>query len=256
MGHSLFEPVKFTVDQTTVIAGETRRQGGVSPSPFHSLNLGLNTLDSESNVKSNQARLLNHLGWSTEQIALSEQVHHDQILHVKTPGQYSGYDAMITNHSGILLTITIADCCPILIYDPINEAIGAAHAGWKGTVLQIGSKTLARMEQEFGTKAQDARIYIGSCIGLEQFEVGPEVAEHFTPKQKKWYAQKEKFHVDLKQANIDQFTAHGVELQHIIRSPHSTAADLKRFFSYRAENGQTGRMMAFIGLLPKKQEKS
>ena len=248
MGHSLFEPVKFTADQGMVIAGETRRQGGVSPSPFDSLNLGLNTMDAESNVKNNQTRLLRHLGWNTDQIALSEQVHRDQILHVQTPGKYSGYDALITNHSKILLTITIADCCPLLIYDPINKAIGAAHAGWKGTVLQIGPKTLARMEQEFGTSAQDVNIFIGSCIGLEQFEVGPEVAEHFTPKQKKWYPQKEKFHVDLKQANMDQFTASGVAPTHMIRSPHSTAADLNRFFSYRAENGQTGRMMAFIGL--------
>lgn len=231
-----------------LVAAQSTRRGGVSPHPYASLNLGLFTDDDIENVRENRRRFFSALEVEPGAVAHSYQVHEDQILVVERPGAYRGYDALITNRSGIFCCVTVADCTPILVYDPKNEAVAAIHAGWRGTALQIVRKTLDKMRETFGAQAADCQAYIGTCIAECSYEVGVEVADHFDPGHKRFDAERNKFYVDLKAANKTQLLAAGLPEKNIEVSPHCTFLQNDRYFSHRKEMGTTGRMLAGIGV--------
>ncbi len=231
-----------------IIAAESTRLGGFSQQPFESLNLGLFTDDDPINVSRNRHHFFNQLGIKPEQVSGSHQVHGDQILQVNCPGQQEGFDALITSKKNIFLTVTVADCAPILIYDQKQEAVAAIHAGWKGTTLKIVQKTLSRMNETYGTRGEDCFAYIGTCIDECSFEVDADVADHFNAPFKRWDKSLGKFFVDLKAANQQQLIDFGIPGNRIEISPYSTYIDNDRYFSYRKEKGHTGRMLAVIGM--------
>ena len=231
-----------------LIAAESTRHGGVSEAPYHSLNLGGSTTDNPENVSENNLRFFSGLGINIADTAKSHQVHGAEILHVAQPGRYEGYDALITEKTGIHLAVTIADCTPILIYDPVKKAAAAIHAGWRGTVQNIVSKTMEAMKVKFGTEPGDCFAYIGTCIDGCSFEVGEEVALHFESAHKHWDEKKQKYFVDLKKANKDQLLSSGLKQEHVQVSDFSTVLNNEDYFSYRLENGLTGRMLATIGI--------
>lgn len=227
---------------------ESRRNGGVSNAPFTSLNLGLNTQDDIQKVDENRKIFFDELGISTDQIAGGLQVHQAEVLRVEQGGYYSGYDGFITNKKDLFLSVGIADCTPILIFDPVTESVGAAHAGWRGTVAKIVSNVLKEMKHHYGTQAKDCYAFIGTCINVEHFEVGQQVADQFKPEFVHQFSGKSKPHIDLKSANRDQLLEMGVLSDNIEVSPFSTVINNDLYFSYREENGQTGRMLAVIGI--------
>lgn len=231
-----------------LIAAESTRHGGVSPAPFASLNLGMNTPDSPANVDENRRRFFDAIGASTNQFASSHQVHGTEILYTAEMGRFDGYDALMTNQPGLLVGVTVADCVPILIYDHAHQAVAAIHAGWRGTVGQIVEKTLEAMRQQFGTSAKQCYAYVGTCIDECSFEVGPEVAEQFESVFKRVNAQTGKSYVNLKAANRQQLINSGIPETQIQVSAFSTVLHNSDYFSYRAEQGQTGRMLAVIGM--------
>ena len=233
---------------TKILAGESTRQGGISPAPYSSLNLGLNTQDDPKNVVKNRDLFFNKLGIHASQVATTYQCHGSTIFKVdKTPQHLKGYDALITNQAGCFLTITIADCTPVLIYDPKTNAMAAIHAGWRGTVAKIVSKTIEALQQAYQSQPQDCLAYIGTCIDAKNFEVGPEVAAQFEAAHKTWDPSRGKFLVDLKLANKHQLLQKGIPAAQVETSPYSTFVHNDRYFSYRMEGGQTGRMLAVIG---------
>lgn len=232
-----------------VVAAESTRHGGVSPAPYASLNLGTSTADTPDNVAENRSRLWMALGVNPDQVATAHQVHGSDVLTVSQPGRYDGYDALITAQPGILLAVTVADCTPILIFDPLHQAVAAIHAGWRGTVGRIIEKTLDAMRREFGTAPTDCFAYVGTCIDACSFEVGEEVAEQFSDPHKQSTQMAGKYLVDLKKANFDQLLSSGVEKTHVQISVYSTVLHNHSYFSYRHENGQTGRMLACIGIV-------
>lgn len=233
-----------------LIAAESTRHGGISPAPFVSLNLGLNTDDDPVTVAENRRRFFSALGpgCNESRVASSYQVHGTEVLHATEPGRFSGYDALITNQPGLLLAVSIADCVPILIYDAGNQAVAAVHAGWRGTVGQIVSKTLLAMQTTFGTQPGHCRGYVGTCIDETSFEVGPDVAELFGAGVKRKAATGDTWFVDLKAANAQQLTNFGIPTAQISISPFSTVLNNNDYFSHRHERGQTGRMLAVVGL--------
>lgn len=243
-----YQPSYFRQFSKQLIIAESTRMGGVSQAPYTSLNLGLHTPDNANSVVENRRRFCANLNFSSTQLAGGFQVHDNKVLIIQQAGQSEGYDAFITNKRGIILSITVADCCPVLIYDPVRKAIGAAHAGWKGTVGQIAKQTLLLMESTYNTVSTDCWAYIGTCIGANDFEVDADVADHFETDFKWWEPKTKKFHVDLKAANGDQLKKAGIPNEQIEYSPYSTVADNNRYFSHRAEKGKTGRMLAVIGM--------
>jgi polyphenol oxidase len=245
---SVIKPAIFTAFPG-VAAGMSTRHGGVSKPPYATLNLANSGPDDAAHRSENRRRFCAALGFSPEQMVRSHQVHGVEILQASQCGVYEGYDAFITRQPGLLLAASVADCTPILIFDAQNNAIAAIHAGWKGTVAQLVRHTLERMHAEYGTVGAHCFAYIGPCIDECSFEVGEEVAVHFSDRFKTWNPEAQKFFVDLKAANAAQLTDWGVPAAQIEVSPWSTVLHNATFFSHRHERGETGRMLAAIGLL-------
>ena len=229
-------------------AGQSTRNGGVSVEPFSSLNLGKSVGDNIENVEQNRKIFFNNLGFESSEAVFSHQVHGSEIILVNRSGNFSGFDAQITNITGICLAVSIADCTPILIFDAENKAVAAIHAGWRGTVARIVAKTLNEMEAHFGTKGENCYAFIGACISQPAFEVSEEVAINFTEEQKYFDDTKSKYFVDLKKANKTQLLAFGIAESNIEVSEHCTVLNNDLYFSHRKEKGVTGRMLARIGL--------
>ncbi|GAB3020610.1 peptidoglycan editing factor PgeF [Spirosoma pulveris] len=231
-----------------LIAAESTRHGGVSPVPFSSLNLGINTADEAANVDENRRRFFSAIGADSFQFASSHQVHGTAVLQATEPGRFDGYDALITNRPNLLIGVTVADCVPILIFDQSHRAVAAIHAGWRGTVGGIVTKTVQAMQTQFGTQPKECYCYIGTCIDECAFEVGPEVAEQFSTAFRRDNITTGKSYIDLKAANARLLTDMGIPEHQISISPFSTVLNNDQYFSYRAENGETGRMLAIIGI--------
>jgi polyphenol oxidase len=231
-----------------LFAGQSTRLGGVSEFPYTSLNLGKSVGDDIKNVDENRQIFFKSLGFESGQAVLSHQIHGVEILQVFEPGNYEGFDAQITNIPNICLAVSIADCTPILIYDAENKAIAAIHAGWKGTVGHIITKTLNLMNTNYGTIGKHCFAYIGACISTQNFEVNTDVADHFKEEFRRFDETKNKYFVDLKSANKAQLVAFGVPEGQIEVSEHCTVTNNDLYFSHRKENGKTGRMLAAIGM--------
>ena len=247
---SLFTTPPVFTQFPNLIAAESTRHGGISPAPFTSLNLGLNTADAPENVAKNRQYFFAALGpdCSESRVASSYQVHGTEILHATEPGRFSGYDALITSQPGLFVAVSIADCVPVLIYDAENQAVAAIHAGWRGTVGQIVNKTLLAMQNTFGTQPAHCHAYVGTCIDETSFEVGADVAEQVEAAFKRNATTGDKWFVDLKAANVRQLTDFGIPIAQIGISPFSTVLNNADYFSHRQEHGQTGRMLAVMGL--------
>ena len=223
-----------------LVAGVSTRHGGKSTKAYQTLNLGLHTDDHPDTVQQNLSLFCRDLGISPQALARSYQVHGDVIWETKEPGYTSGYDAIIAHAPSIFAGVGIADCCPILLADPARGCAAAIHAGWKGTVAQIVSKTASAMISQ-GSNPADILAYIGPCISLAHFEVGDEVAEQFEFKEKRGA----RWHVDLKASNEAQLRNVGISQIEI--SEYCTIENNDLFFSHRKEKGITGRMLAIIG---------
>lgn len=246
--HMLCQPSIFQ-SYPGVAAAASTRLGGVSEGPYTSLNLGLNTGDQPEAVQENRKRFFQALGFSLQQSASAFQVHGDAILHVREHGRWDGYDALITNQPGIVLSVTVADCTPILVLDPVRRAVAAIHAGWKGTAAQIAHRTIRQMQTLFQTHPKDCLAYIGPCIDECSFEVDVDVAQYFQEPFVRWSPEQQKYLIDLKQANKSQLLDAGLADGHIEVSPLSTVLHNDLFFSHRKEKGKTGRMLNVIGFL-------
>ncbi len=150
-----------------------------------------------------------------------------------------GRDAVITNMDNVVLGVSTADCIPVIVFDPVNHAAAAIHAGWRGTVKRIVRKTMEQMRQTFGTDTRQCRAAIGPGISLDSFEVGDEVYNAFAAAGFRMDAavavrMPEKWHIDLKEVNRRQLLAEGLQPDNITVCPVDTLTD-GRFFSARRE---------------------
>jgi hypothetical protein len=231
------------------------RQGGVSQAPYQSLNLGSTVGDDPTAVQTNFTRVCQALDIHPNQTVSCYQVHSANILTVdrdncqRIMGQADG---LITAELDIYLNLRFADCTPLLFYDPVRQAIGLAHAGWRGTMQNAAGATVQAMVNQLGCQADNIIAVIGPAIGPCCYEVGPGVIEAaantfvnsaslFQPNGKVDHG-----HFDMGAANRRQLAAGGVK--QIIQSGLCTACRTDEFFSHRAENGQTGRFGVMMGL--------
>lgn len=223
------------------IHGFSTRHGGVSTENFSSLNLG-GSEDTEENILKNRILSLKEVGASIEQLCNLHQVHGTDVCIAK-PGKQTG-DALVSNEKGLVLAVSVADCYPILFYDEKNKVIGAAHAGWRGTVGRIASKTVKEMIQ-LGAETEQIQVAIGQGICQKNFEVGPEVIEQFW---KAGFPDRiiEGKNIDLAFANVFVLEESGIPANNIWVMNRCTYED--DFFSYRRDKGKTGRMWGVIAL--------
>lgn len=232
-----------------LVALQTTRMGGVSAAPMESLNFGTHVGDDPVCVRKNEQRLCAFLGIGPESIVTTGQVHGTEIAVVTAPGKLDGYDALITNVRGLFVGILTADCYPILIHDRRTGASSAAHAGWQGTAGRIAEKTVNALRDAFGTRPADCLAWVGTGISGEHYEIGDEVAARFDHHYLKASPSGEgRQLLDLSAANRDQLLEAGIPPAQVQCSEFCSYRDADRFFSYRRDNGKTGRMLALIGL--------
>ncbi len=244
---------RFPLLQGTTHAIFTRL-GGLSPAPWAGLNFGAAVGDAPENVSANFALACDALDISPTQTATTRQVHGNKVVvarAAKGKAQFLGdADAMITREKGVYLTMRFADCVPLLFFDPVAGAAGAAHAGWRGTMQNVMGSTLNAMQREFGCRAADIRVVIGPSIGPCCYQVGEEVLEAaqsaFSAPARFFEHKENGLYFNLWQANFWQAQAAGAA--QIVGSQLCTACNTHHFFSHRAEKGKTGRFASFIGL--------
>ncbi len=242
---ALIRPSIFA-DLPGVIAGFSTRAGGVSKSPFDTLNLGFSTGDDEAAVQENRRRFLAALGFAPEHLATVGQVHGVDVATRTEPGHVERTDGHVTDRRGLALGILVADCGAVLLADAEAGVVAACHAGWRGTVGGIPIMTVEAM-RKLGAEPERMRAWVSPCIGPDDFEVGAEVAQQFDDAQVLHRDGWAKSHIDLSGAIVTQLLKMGLDEAHIEVEACSTF-DTERFFSYRADGGTTGRMMGVIGL--------
>lgn len=242
----------------------TTRCGGVSRGPFRWLNLGWHVEDDPAAVQENRRRLLEVLCLPPEKLITAHQVHGTEVRVVEEEDvkrregpageNFVGVDALVTAHPGLVLTVFVADCLPILLLDPRRKAIAAVHAGWRGTAGRAVVHAVETMQKYFGTEAGDCLAALGPAIGPCCYRVGDEVAAIFRRNYAGWRdflcpAEGGGWRLDLWEANRQALQEIGMADSNLSLSKMCTACHPELFYSHRRDGGRTGRMAALIGLV-------
>ncbi len=246
----------LTAEGITVPHCFTTRLGGVSTGYLSSLNIGMHRGDTEDNVAKNHALLANALGYDVKNMVMSHQVHSD-VIRVVTEKDclgldhhlYPESDGIVTNTPGLALVVFTADCTPILLHDPVTGAVGAVHAGWRGTAMDIAGKAVQAMVSAFGCDPQNIRAAIGPNIGACCFQTDGDVPQAmiqtFGEAAEKYIrGENGKYYVNLKEMNRHALSRVGVERIEV--SDACTACEHNRFWSHRVTRGQRGSQGAII----------
>lgn len=253
-------PTFYQFDQWQTVPvqhGVFTRHGGISVGAFDSLNVGGMIGDDQNAVLENSRRVYETLGYRPDQVCTVWQVHGADVVVVNAPALQRKWqaqaDGMITNRTDIALSMRFADCVPVLFYDPTHHAIGAAHAGWRGTVNGVVRSVLAAMHTTYGTNPSEVQAAIGPSIGPDRYQVGPEVVaavrSRFASVESviKQDTSDGSFYLNLWEANRQLLEMAGVEQIEI--AGICTATHTDEFYSHRAEGGKTGRFATVIGLM-------
>ncbi len=235
----------------------TTRRGGVSAGAQAGLNLAIGRGDTEENVRENLNILGRALDFDPEKLVLTRQTHSD-IVRVVTEADCNGpfhrdypeCDALVTNTPGVTLLVFTADCTPILLHDPVTGAVGAIHAGWRGTQQAIAAKAVQAMVDAFGCNPRNIRAAIGPNIGMCHFETDADVPAAMVAAfgdaavEASLEQRGEKYHLDLKALNAMILRRAGV--LNIDISTDCTYCQPDRFWSHRVTKGDRGSQGALI----------
>lgn len=250
-----------TFEELGVVHAAVARQGGVSPAPWASLNLGGTVGDDSRRVVENRQRAFSALQLDLESLYDVWQVHGDRVVVTQKPRPASQEilqaDAILTDRPGVTLFMRFADCVPIFFFDPAKGVIGLAHAGWMGTVKRIAGLTVRTMAQRFGSRPEEIIAGIGPSIAAHHYPVGPEVvaqvresfgkeaAKLLTPVDQDQPAAGMQFDLWLtNQLILEQEGVRNIDICGLC-----TACHTDDWFSHRAEHGRTGRFGALISLV-------
>ncbi len=231
------------------------RQGGVSPAPWTSLNVGGTVGDDPERVRENRVRSFSALGRTLESLFDVWQVHSADAVFADAPRpvhqDHHKADIILTDKPNVTLYMRFADCVPILFHDPKQGVVGITHAGWLGTVRGASAATVKAMKERYGSKPENIIAAIGPSIGVDHYEVGPDVISQVeqafgVDAKRVIEAHNGKTYFDLWNANRIQLEKSGV--QQIEVSGICTACHLDDWYSHRVEKGRTGRFGAMIAL--------
>ena len=235
------------------------RKGGVSPAPFESLNLGMNTSDCAQNVEKNFDILCNSTGLERSGVLWARQTHGCGFLTIGEGDDlrkvYSSQaDALITARKGVCIGVKTADCCPILIADKNARLVAAVHSGWLGTSKRILEKVITVMNRSFGVGPDDLKMAIGPSIGACCYRISrsryDSMKENLPFMEE--YAEKSKdtYFIDLKGLNSRIARQNGIRDEAIWVSGHCTSCAQDLFYSFRRDGEKTGRHYSGIMLKP------
>lgn len=235
--------------------------GGVSKEEWTSLNLGFNRGDSQENVIANYEKVCQVLEVPLESLVLSRQVHESNIAYVTQedcgngvikPNKWESMDGIYTNQKGVTLVTHYADCVPLFFYAPNYGMIGLAHAGWRGTVEEIGKKMIQLWEQQ-GIPVDEIEVGIGPSIGPCCFEVHSDVADVFLQKFGSKHfivanTSNGKYNINLWECNRQSLLSYGLKAEQIQCLEVCTCCEHETFYSHRHTCGRRGTLGAFMVL--------
>ena len=261
-----------------VVAFSSTRRGGCSKGNYAEFNINRYCGDDEADIRRNRQALCQLLGISDDRLLMPHQVHQTKMALIdetvlnctldERQQLLDGYDALMTNLTGVCIGVSTADCIPVLLYDSEHHAACAIHAGWRGTVARIVEHSVEAMTAVYGTRPSQLKAQIGPGISLESFEVGDEVYEAFAAAGFQMEAISKKFpsnnggskfftlhssllpskwHIDLPECNRQQLIATGVPPQAIKVSAVCTYQQSGRYFSARRLGIRSGRI--FTGIM-------
>lgn len=238
--------------------------------------LGFNGRIPDPEVNFNRRHFLHNIGFSEAidpqsgdpvpaglpmpSVLLSLKQIHSDLIHRAEPANWPLFplegDGICTETPGLVLSILTADCMPILLVDQLQRIILALHSGWRGTVSHLPGKAVQFLKNEFGSNPINCLVVIGPSIRSCCYQVGPEVKAEFCSAFGSGcdlfmvtdFQSREKFRLDLPSAARNQFTQEGLLEENIFADPPCACCQKSRFFSHRGDVGQTGRMMAVIGI--------
>lgn len=251
-------------------AGFTTRLGGLSDEEFDSLNCGLHVFDHDNKVIANRQLIADAVQIPLSKWTYGEQTHSDKV-HIVTELDYGkgivsrtdalqATDAFVTQSRNGCLAALFADCVPLYFIDPIHQAVGLAHAGWKGSVLQIAKATVETMQEAYGSQPKEMFAAIGPSIGDCCYEVDGLVMDQvqalsdklgLEPSIRSSIASVQnngKYKLSLQQLNRQIMIKAGILPSSIEVTEQCTSCNTDLFYSHRKENGKTGRMIAWIGM--------
>jgi purine-nucleoside/S-methyl-5'-thioadenosine phosphorylase / adenosine deaminase len=243
------------LDGSKLIHAIFTRHGGVSTSPWQSLNVGGTVGDEPEHVRENRQRSFRALDLNPASIYDVWQVHGKEVVLVEGPRRpdeaYHQADIILTDRPGVTLFMRFADCVPILLYDARQGVAGLVHAGWRGTVQLAVAAAVQAMQTNYYCRPADIFAGIGPSIGAHHYPVGAEVVQQvqnaFGPRASTFLSQQNgKTNLDLWAANRAVLENCGVE--NIEISGLCTACNPGDWYSHRGESGRTGRFGALIAL--------
>lgn len=249
------------LDDGKCISAFTTRMGGVSRGKYASMNMSFSNGDSSRAVRKNYDILFGALGLDPERAVFSHQTHTSNLRIVRecdigkgivVHRDYDNVDGLITNLKGVALVTQFADCVPLLFYDPKAEVIAASHAGWRGTVQEIGKKTVEAMVSLYGCNPKNIKAAIGPSIGSCCYEVDDPVLDSFRtieylPLSQIFTEKKNgKYMLDLWTANRLILEKAGVLPKNICVTDLCTCCNSNFFHSHRASGGSRGNLAAVI----------
>ncbi len=276
---------------SNLIHGVFTREGGYSQSPYKGLNTSgtLRGGDNLENVVRNRQLALQTLALDGYPCVTLWNVHGADVL---LPDRHNNWrtdwanrsyyeqawtlqeihkgDALITQQRGVAIALSFADCTPIALYDPVEQVIGIAHGGWRGTARGIAIATIDAMRENFGSHPRNIYAGIGPTIGPCCYEVSQTVQDLFLgvqyfddmPTQEQYRSrvsesavfsvvqlpEKESLRLDLWETNRRQLLMAGLLAEHIEVAEICTSDSVDKFFSHRAEHGKTGRFPMIMAL--------
>jgi len=236
--------------ETGILVAFTTRLGGVSRSPYNSLNLAHHVGDSEEDVNSNRKSAAAALGFDVKRLVTAEQVHGSNIRKVSgneaSSGPLAATDAMFTSERQLPLMVFTADCVPIVLIAPEVPLVALVHAGWRGTLAYIVSLTVKKITEELHLSAAGMSAYIGPSIRACSYEVDTILHQRFRRAFPRVVGEEQI--LDLPTVNIDQLMEAGLKPENIYDSGLCTACRVELFYSYRRDK-TTGRQGAIAMIL-------
>jgi hypothetical protein len=246
--------LKSDILPDSLVHAFSTRIGGNTDKPLDTFSMSA-VGDNEflKSVENNRKKLCETLSFDYSKLLIPSQTHTDNIAIVKEHCNInlSETDGVITNLKNTPIMLLFADCTPIILYSDKNKVLGVIHAGWKGTAKKIASKAVNIFKNEFSVCPEDIKAVIGPSIGQCCYPVSIEVAEQLNRSISEshdniFLDEKNKVRVDLKKLNAQQLWEAGVS--EIDTTEHCTSCMNKIYYSYRAENGKTGRHCAIAAM--------
>jgi YfiH family protein len=240
----MIDILKPKIFPSEIIAGVTKK----NISNIHPNGLSLSSCKflTDEEVDNNRKFLAKEINVKFSHMKFQKQIHGANVNIITQESNIEDSDAMITSQTGIVLNISIADCVALLIYDQNKKIIAGIHSGWRGTEKNITQKTLNLMQDNFFCNFKDLKVYISPAAQKHNYEVGWEVAKKFPG----FYFEKDngKYLLDNPGKVYSQLLEMGVLKENIEKSEICTIGN-NNFHSYRRDKKDSGRMLAFIGLI-------